>query len=194
MWLEIRIVFPFSPCSRSKWLISRRPPGSMPLMRLVQQQNRRIVDQGLGQFDALPHAVAAAGQSPASTIRHANFLDHLFGAPAGISSRHPVEPGHDVHEIAAGHLFVERVDVGAVAKIALGSRRPGVVLSDAHLALAGTQLPTGQLHQGRFARAVGAEQPGDARPDATTDVVYADDRAVELGDVIECEEQIIAPS
>ena len=67
------------------------------------------------------------------------------------------------------------------------------MVADPHFSLAGAQLAAGQFHQRRLAGAVGAEQAGDARPDAATDVVDADHRSVELRHMVEGEKHLASP-
>ena len=154
--------------------------------RLIEDEDRRAVADGLGQLDALPHAFAVAGDFAFGGIHE---IDALEGAPGQIRSflmAAAIDAQIGVDEFEAGQAFGEGVELGAVADFA--KEALGVVGRDAQdrdRAAGGLQQAGHQVHQGGFAGAVGPDQAGDARRDGQADAVDAQHFAIELGDVVE---------
>ena len=140
------------------------------------------MDQGLGPFGALAHALGVAADGAVHVGRHANQLQGAQGGLAGLAAGQAGQPGAGADEIAAGHPFVERVLFRAQADVPVqGCVIPHGMAENRHLALAWIELPRRQLQKRRFAGAVGPQQAGHARGDAERQVVDADDVAVPLG-------------
>ena len=135
--------------------------------RLVEKQHLRVVDQRLGQFDALPHALGVAADRPgpgARVMPTGSIVRSAAVARRGAAQA--AEPGAGEHEIPAGHPLVKRVLLRTQADRAIQRRVvPDRLAEHADRALARPQLAGRQLQQRRLAGAVRPEQAGDARPD-----------------------------
>ena len=60
--------------------------------RLIQHQHARIVSDGLGQFDALPHALAVARNFAMRGLAQVDAPDGKGGGPLAIRGGHAGEP------------------------------------------------------------------------------------------------------
>src|SRR5260370_6689797 len=98
--------------------------------RLVEDEQFRIVNQGLSDFDALPHALGVAAQAAVGAVLHLHKFEGSLRAPAGFLLGVAAKPGHALDKIAARHLLVKRINFRTIANQTLGSHRPGVLASD----------------------------------------------------------------
>ena len=139
-------------------------PGVQPRRGLVQHQNVRVVQHGLGQQQPLLHA---AGQGPGGLAPHllqgqqAQQLPHpLLGACFG----HPPQGGHVIQKPLTGKAGVEGLLLGHIAQLG-----PETAAHPAHIlpiqenvTLRGGQIAGEDVQKGTFARPVGAQQAVDA--------------------------------
>ena len=130
---------------------------------LVEKQYPGLVDEGLGQFRPLPHALRVAAQRPVHVFRHAHDGQRLFGGRGCFAAAHSRQQGTGADEVVSAHPLIKDVLFGTQTDVPHEGRVvPNAVAKDAYASLAGPELSGGQLQQGRFARSVGAEKPRDA--------------------------------
>ena len=152
--------------------------------RLVEDQQLRVVQQRLGQLDALAHPLGVAAQPPLRPAGHADPFQHRPGPPPTLGRRIAAQPGHRLHELPSRHFLVKRIHFRTVADVALRLRRPGVAPQDLHSAQIRPQMSGDEAHERTLAGAVGADQAGDARPQLQRHLVDADHGAVPLRDAL----------
>ena len=132
---------------------------------LIQEKPDRIVDQGLGQLQALLHALAVVVALAVALVGQPHVVQDFVSALHGVARRHSrqlAEIGHESHAADA------RDDAAALGHPAQ-SRASETRLSR-HVAIEHFHLPRGQGHlaqqaaqQRRLARTVGSEQAHGAR-------------------------------
>ena len=135
--------------------------GSSPTHGSSTTTTRGIVEEAGGEAQLLAHAVAVALDQLVADLedarRSSSSSSHRASRPF---SGHPVEPGDEAHQLAAGQPVVEERGVGDVAEEPLGGERLvlDVVAADQRPA-GGRPLETGEhLDRRRLAGAVGAEE------------------------------------
>jgi hypothetical protein len=152
----------------------------------VQNQHRRVVGDRLGQLDALSHALAVGRDPSLRGLGQADALQRALRHPGCRRVIESVDAKVTVEKLVPGEAPREGVVLGAVAHLPeqfLGMI--GAVPQDRHRSLARTQQTGHQVHDRRFARAVGSDQARDPGRDRQVDAVDAENLAVELGHVIE---------
>ena len=90
--------------------------------RFVEHQQLRVVQQRLGQLDALPHALGVAAQPPVGPAGHADQFQRRLGPPPRFAAAIAAQPGHRLDELPARHFLVKGVHFGAIADVPLGRR------------------------------------------------------------------------
>src|SRR5438309_1025516 len=92
-----------------------------PAKRLIENKEIRVMDKGLRQPDPLPHPFRIAPQrslrSPTQSFGHSDEFNHFIGAPFALLAIVATKLRHDAHELAARHLFVKDVRIGAPADV-----------------------------------------------------------------------------
>ncbi len=149
--------------------------------RLVEDEERGVVDDGLRELDALAHALAVGANLLA---RRVHQIDDGERAPRRFVGRllvEAVEAHERGHPLEARHPLVERVLLRAKADLEI---QPGIppdgLAEDRHRALARPELAGDELHERRLAGTVRTEESRDAGRHPHADVVEADDLAVPL--------------
>ena len=147
--------------------------------RLVEQQQPRVADQRLGQLDPLLHAGRVGADLAVALLVQADVAQRLGGALLGRGRREAGHPAQVGDELGGGDVRRQAVVLGHVA-----GQRPdplpvlaAVGAEHAGLPARGRQQAEQDLDQGGLARAVGADQAGDARPDGHGERVQRGDRA-----------------
>ena len=69
--------------------------------RFVEEEKFRVVQQSLGQFDALPHALGVTGDGPIGTLVHADERQNFLGAAQRLSAWIAAKLRHRLHEASA---------------------------------------------------------------------------------------------
>ena len=133
--------------------------------RLVEQHQLRVVDEGLGQLDALPHAGGVAADRPVALLVEPDVAQDLGGALAGRRAR---QPGHR----AMWARTRSRSGRAAGSRARACSRRAGRIVDALRRDVEAEDLAPSRGrrqqaeqdpdHRG-LAGAVGADQPDDAR-------------------------------
>src|SRR6266567_3713907 len=149
-----------------------------PVGRLVEQQQLRRADQGLGQFHPLLHTGGVGADQPVPLLVQANVPQRLRGPFLGHRGRQAGDPAQVGHELRRGHVGRKAVVLWHVAEQDPDHFAAGSAVAAEHLGLAlGRRDEAEQdLYQRGLARAVGADEPGDAGGDR-------DGETVERGDV-----------
>ena len=138
-----------------------------PGHRLVEQHELGVVDQRLGDADALQHALGVLAQ-----VRVGGRLEADVAAAAprrARAARSRVEAeqaGAEAQELAPGEVVVEVRVLGQVADLSRARRRRARTVPERR-----PHQPERDLDGGRLAGAVGPEQPEDvaaARPSRST--------------------------
>ena len=127
--------------------------------RLVEDEHLRVAEHGGGEAEALAHAHRVAAGALAGGRRDADQLEHLVDAlgadPGGV--------GEDAQVVAAG---AARVEVGRLQRGADDRHRLRdvvvAVAADGRGAAGRADQAEQHAQRGRLARAVGAEEAGDA--------------------------------
>src|SRR6185369_5659542 len=142
--------------------------------RLVQDQHRRRAEQRLGQRDAPALAAGHGPDPPGAEVGQSHQVEHA--AHFRVPRRRPgplLEQRDVVHEREGGEAAREAGLLRLVAELAADAGALGrhlrVQAQHAHLPLAGRQRGSQQAQQRGLASAVGAEQPGHARPQVQVD-------------------------
>ena len=152
--------------------------------RLVEDQDVGILDQRVGDAEALEHAARVRVDAVVGAIGHADLLEDLVDLRLRIGPRDAVQASRVAQVLAPGHAVVEADAVRQVADAALHLERvPGRIEAD-DAGPARRRLGQAEEHQDgrRLAGAVLAEQPEDlAGVDLEVEVVDGDEVAVALG-------------
>ena len=97
--------------------LSQLVPGNRvrPAERLIEDQQARLVHQGLGHLDPLAHAFGVGAHRPVHVLGHAGQLDGLCRRRSGGSRGQTRQPGQKPHELPAGQVRPEGITLGTVA-------------------------------------------------------------------------------
>ena len=117
MWLETMTWRPSSPhCAEQGDGFGARH-GVEAVERLVEHEHLRIVRDGLGQLDALPHALAVGGHGAVGGLGHADAFERgARCARSHFGVAHAVHQQEGVDELVAGEPLGKGVELGAVAE------------------------------------------------------------------------------
>ena len=145
--------------------------------RLVEDEDRRIVDERGRDLDALLHPLRVAADRAPGCVVQVHQADGSLRRAARVvellelgGGGHELEPGQEaVHGLALRHETHAPVELGVP---------PGGRLIELDGAGARAEEARHHMQQGRLARAVRPQQPGDAGADVERDVVDRHDVAV----------------
>ncbi len=87
--------------------ISMTPSGSIPIIGLVEDHHQRVLDQGVGETETLPHAPRVAADHPIGDIRQPDFGEQVVDPTLGLVVGNLVEASGVAQVLAAGELVVE---------------------------------------------------------------------------------------
>src|SRR3989475_6471240 len=157
--------------------------GVGPGQRLIEDQDLRVVGEGLCQFRALAHAAAVSSSRSLRRAREADDLQGRGGLQAGLRRRHPIEPQQGLDELLSRQPSVELILFRTVAEAPLqGDVVPRVLAEQRDLALVRMQLPDEELEQRALARAVRSDEAGDSLAEGRGEGIEAEHLAVPLRD------------
>ena len=135
----------------------RAPAGRVErARRLVEEQQRRIADQRLGDPEALLHALGHRLDAPVARLREADEREQL-----GALGRAAVGAGQALvqgEELVGARPPGEAEELGEVAERAAGLGRPGRRAAHLGRAAGRAHEPARDLHERGLARPVGAEE------------------------------------
>src|SRR5215471_12704609 len=152
--------------------------------RLVEEQDRRIVDERRRHLDPLAHALGVGRDPPVLRVGHLHHRDRAPGGGGRV--REAVQLGGGADERLAGEEGVHRIPFrhqphGAVDAGVVPARGAG----HGQLPPGRREEPGGQVQQGGLPGPVRPEQAGDPGPDRHRDVVDRHHVAVPAGDMVQ---------
>ncbi len=158
--------------------------GIQAVGRLIEQDERRVVGDRLGQFDPLALAGAHRPHRAESFLRQTDKPQGVAGPGLRFTGRQAVEFGDVVNEVGRPNVAGQCVVLGCVSHASpdLMSVGEGVDAEDGERA--GADLVQTEHHPEKrgLPRAVGAEQSGDTGRDGEADVAEGGELAVPLCD------------
>ena len=179
------MLLPLRPQSRIRRIVLRRPSGIHARQRFVEDQQLRIVDDRLGELDALAHAFAVGADLLVRGLHQIDRGQRRARRLVGFLLAEAVQPHQRAHPFEPGHPVVERILLRAESDLEEEVRvAPDRFAEDLDDPLARLELAGNQLHERRFTSPVRSEQAGDARRHFHRHVIEADDLAVPFRDVI----------
>ena len=127
---------------------------------LIQNEELGEAQQSLGKADALAVALGEVADEPSPDAHDAGHLHDPVGLGAALFAGDFFQPGGEEQVFLAGHIHVERGQLGQIADGALDQLRFGgdAVSIHQHLALGGAQVAGHDVHGGGLAGAVGAQK------------------------------------
>ena len=141
-------------------------PGIQPTARLVEQEQRRPVDERLRHAHALPVAMAQRGDGRVVHVAQARLLLGLGDAGGHLARGHAAQPRHEGEELPHPHLVVERrrvrEEADALAHLVRVAHH--VVAVDDGPPRGGQQHAPENLQGGRLPRAVEPQEADDLAP------------------------------
>ena len=147
------------PVRRMSRSISSRPPGSRPASRLVEQDHDGIVDEGLGELDALFHAGGILFDVAVALLVEADVAEDVGGASPSSDSGDTAHLGHVSEELGRRDGVGEAVVLGHVSEPHTHlDVFVGLFAEDLGSAGGGRKEAEEELHGGALARAVGTEK------------------------------------
>ena len=156
--------------------------------RLVEDEDVGVVNQRLGEPDAL---LVAFRQLAAQAVRHvvdAGALHHCLDALAPLAARHPLDLGDELEIFDDAHVGVERRRLRQIAGAAFGLDRlvEDVEPGDDGVAFRGRHVAGQDPHRRRLAGAVRSEEAEDLPAlDAKAHVVHRGHPAVAFREVLD---------
>src|SRR5205807_1386592 len=128
--------------------------------RLVEDQDGRIDEQGVGQADALAIALGQGADELATDVGQPAAVDDGLDAAAGLAAVQALDAGAEAEVFGGTHLGVERAVLRHVADAASDFERvpEDVKAVDGGGAGGGGQEAGEDAHGGRLAGAVGPEE------------------------------------
>src|SRR2546423_7576566 len=159
--------------------------------RFVEDQDRGLMRDGVGQTNALPHAFAVGRDL---SVRGVEQIDSLQRNVSQLVSAFAIEAIHQqirVNKLAAGKTARKGIKLSAVTEFAKQSF--GLIRRDSQnrdRATRGSQQSGHQIHQRRLSCSVRSNQTRNAGPDLKVDAIHPEYLAVELGDVVEDDELV----
>ena len=138
--------------------------GVEAVRRLVEEDQARVVDEGLRELHALLHAGGVAVDLAVAGLEQADVAEDLGGALAGGGAREAADLGHVGDELRGGGVRRQAIVLRHVAdELAQGGAVAGHVEAH-HLRGAGGRLEQAEekLDEGALAGAVRADEADDA--------------------------------
>ena len=131
---------------------------------LIDDQKLWVVEQRLRDADSLLHSAGEAAQRATAYIGEVDEVQELVDAPSRRSRIQAFDGGEILQEFLGIQVGINAEILGQVAEHGPKSIgiRSQVGAIPGHLAFGGTRDGGQNAHQGRLARAVGAEQAEDA--------------------------------
>lgn len=163
--------------------------------RLVQDDQLRLMDQGIRQPHPLPEPLGELPDHPPAHFgQPALFHDHIH-ARARMFAAQAFQPGPELQVFPHPHVIVQRVVLRHIPDAAahfVGLRK-NIQPGHPHGAGSRRQVAGQDAHRGALARPVGAQQTHDfAPPDREGDVRNSRIARVALGQVGDFDHQVIA--
>lgn len=160
----------------------------------VEEDEVGVVDEGLGEADALHHAFGVGANFAISIGGHADGIEKFARAALAGFAIDAGESGKEFQSLAAGQVAGEAVVFGEVADVAEGGFVADGVIEEGAFGAGGADDGHHDFDESGFARAVGAEEAedfaaADAHFDAAECLHFA---TIGFGDVVEVDGEIVA--
>src|SRR3989442_4099399 len=150
---------------------------------LVEDQDLRVVGQGLGELRALAHPSAVTPGGPLGRVGEADDLQGRGGLVARVRRGHSIEPQERLHELLSREPSVELVLLRTIAQAPLQwDVVPRVFAEQRDLALVRMKLADEEFEQRALARSVGPDEACDSFAERCGERVEAEHLAVPLRD------------
>ena len=161
-------------------------PGIHAVERLVEEQDRRVVDERAGDLGALAHALRVRPDRAIGRLGQVDRGDRPGGGRVRVGDA--LQSRVEARELETGQVRVDGLALGDEPDVAvhLGSA-PGGRALDEDAAGRRCEEAGHQVQERRLAGAVRAEQAGHARAEPERDVVDGHDVPVPARDVVELE-------
>ncbi len=141
MWLLTRIVLPIDS-QLSQDLAHLDPRARVETgCGLVEDEQRRIVDERVRQAEPLPHSARHALDVAVAPVGQPHDLEQLADHRRAAVRRHAVAAGEEVEVLPDAQVVVDPVEVGHVADAATDLDRIGVDRDAGHIRLARRLAP-----------------------------------------------------
>ena len=88
----------------------------------VEEEDKWVVNQGLGQFGALAHPFGIAFDRPIGVFRHAYGFEHLRGRLTRFPAREARKQGARRDEFSSRHPFIKGILLGTEADVTVEPR------------------------------------------------------------------------
>lgn len=139
-------------------------PRVQPGRRLIEDENVRLVQNGLRQQQALLHAAGEAADRLAAHVGQADRAERPVDALQRPRARHAAQRGHVQQEALRRKARIERLLLGHIAHTAAEGRaeRADLRAVEADLSRRLAQVPGQDIHERALACAVRPEQAVDA--------------------------------
>jgi hypothetical protein len=139
--------------------------------RLVGNEQLRRMRDRLRDLGPLAHAARVAARGPKHRVGEPHAFERLRGAIARLSCRMPRKAQQESHEVAPGHVVVERVLLRYEARLReVRAVRERIAAEDFDRAARRPDLTRDELQERRLARAIGTQETNDARFELERDV------------------------
>ncbi len=162
------------------------PGGVQPGRRLVEEQQARIVDQRLGELDALAHPGRIAADGAVPLLVQADVTERL-GGPLPCRGRGQAAHARHVGDEVGGADVRRQAVVLRHVPHPLPDLAPmgrGVHAQHRGASRGRPDQAEQHLQQGRLPRAVGADQPHDPAVERERDAVERGDAGISLGQAV----------
>ncbi|KPK44207.1 MAG: hypothetical protein AMK72_12285 [Planctomycetes bacterium SM23_25] len=187
---EDRLAFALEP--QDKVLHLARADGVQAGRRFVEEQEFRVVDEGLGQADAPAHSLGVLAElaCPGPPIQ-SDPVEEFGGPSAPLAAVEAEEATVEIDRLLAGQKAVQIGLFGQVADALVDGRRSRRQAEDTGAAGRREDQTQQQFDGGALAGTVGAEQPEDLAPperqieaDQGVDLLSAPEVPVDLGQTL----------
>src|SRR5262249_42278362 len=98
--------------------------------RFVEQEQRRIGKERLGQLDPLAHSLRVAGERPFGAAVHADEIEKLVRAASRGDTVEAANPSEDLEKLTTRMIVEERIELGDEADESLRRSGPCVEVTD----------------------------------------------------------------
>ena len=163
--------------------------------RLVEEEEPRVVDDRLGQLDALAHPGGVAADRPVALLGEPHVAEDVRGPLAGGLGGQAGEPAGLGDELGRADVRRQGGVLGHVADVPaeLRALRPRDVAHDLHPAARRGEQAQEDLHERALAGPVGPDQADDPGRDVQGERVEGDDAGEPLGQRLDADQRRRGP-
>ena len=141
--------------------------------RFVEDEDLRLVQQRLGDADAPLHAAGELGDAFFAHVRQSQLFQQIVGAASRVAFADALERSHVVEIIAHGEARIEAKFLRQIAEAVAIRRADTIDRNPVGADFASRRLhdAAAHAHERRFASAVGAQEPPNARREREGNIV-----------------------